>query len=63
MWIEAYKLSPTISPAVSVSNPMPRMSNPDPHNYIMQVAASRAESEVEGKMNVASLLAGSEKKG
>ena len=63
MWIEAYNLSPTVNPGDSVSNPMPRMSNPDPHGYIMQIAANRAEREVDGDMNVASLLAGSKKKG
>ena len=58
MWIEAYNLSPTINPGDSVSNPMPRMSNPDPNGYLMQVAAQRAEREYEGKMNVAALLKG-----
>ena len=58
MWVEAYQLSPTINPRESVSNPMPRLENPDPKGYLMATAEKRAESEAEGKMSVASLLEG-----
>jgi hypothetical protein len=57
LWIDAYKLSPTLAPAKRAKNPMPTMSNPDPRGFLMDVAEQRAEDEAEGKMSVAELLA------
>jgi hypothetical protein len=56
-WVEAYRLSPTVNPGKRAKNPMPRMANPDPNGFIMSMAENRAESEVEGKVSVAQLLA------
>ena len=56
-WVEAYKLSPTVNPGKRSKNPMPRMANPDPNGFIMSLAENRAESEAEGKVSVAQLLA------
>jgi len=56
-WVEAYKLSPTVNPGKRAKNPMPRMANPDPNGFIMSLAENRAESEAEGKVSVAQLLA------
>jgi len=59
-WVEAYKLSPTISPDKLSKNVMPRDANPDPRGYIMARAESEAESDVNplDNVSVASLLAG-----
>lgn len=59
MWVEAYKLSPTIAPDKTAKNVMPRDENPDPRGYIMARAESRAEADVNPLDNtsVASLLA------
>ena len=35
---------------------MPRMANPDPNGYLMQVAESDVENEFEGNKSVAQLL-------
>lgn len=56
LWIDAYKLSPTLNPAKRSKNPMPTMSNPDPRGFLMDIAEQRAEDEAEGKMSVAELL-------
>jgi len=56
IWIDAYRLSPTLKPDDRVSNPMPRVANPDPKGYIMAAAESRAENELEGNKSVAQLL-------
>ena len=55
-WMEAYKLSPTVSPDKRARNPMPRMKNPDPNGFIMRLAESQAENEVENNVSVAQLL-------
>lgn len=55
-WVEAYKLSPTVSPDKRAKNPMPRMKNPDPNGFIMRLAESQAENEVENNVSVAQLL-------
>ena len=57
IWVEAYKLSPTLNPDKRSSNPMPRMRNPDPKGYLMAAAEKRAENEVEGNKSVAQLMA------
>jgi len=57
-WVDAYRLSPTIEPGDKVSNPIPRLRNPDPKGYLMAAAENRVESEAEGKVSVASLLSG-----
>jgi hypothetical protein len=56
MWIEAYKLSPTLNPGKAAKNPMPRLKNPDPNGYLMAKAERQAENEAEGKTSVADLL-------
>ena len=56
IWVEAYKISPTVNPDKRASNPMPRMANPDPKGYMMASAEKRAENEVEGSKSVAQLL-------
>ena len=55
-WVEAYKLSPTVSPGKVAKNPMPRLRNPDPNGYLMQAAERRAENEAEDNRSVAQLL-------
>ena len=57
LWKEAYELSPTLPPGKRISNPMPRSTNPDPRGYLMSIAESRVENEVEDNMSVAQLLA------
>lgn len=56
MWIEAYKLSPTLEPSKTAKNPMPRLRNPDPRGFLMAMAEKRAEGEVEDTPSVAQLL-------
>jgi hypothetical protein len=56
VWVEAYRLSPTVRPDKAAKNPMPRMQNPDPNGYLMSAAENRAENEMEGKMSIAQLL-------
>ena len=56
VWVEAYKLSPTVKPGKTAKNPMPRMKNPDPNGYLLALAESRAENEIEGKMSISQLL-------
>lgn len=56
VWVEAYKLSPTIKPGRSAKNPMPRMRNPDPNGYLLIAAERRAENEVENNLSVAQLI-------
>lgn len=56
MWIEAYKLSPTLEPSKAAKNPMPRLRNPDPRGFLMAMAEKRAEGEVENTPSVAQLL-------
>jgi len=56
IWVEAYRISPTVKPEKRASNPMPRMSNPDPKGYMMAAAEKRAENEASGNKSVAQLL-------
>jgi hypothetical protein len=56
VWVEAYRISPTVKPEKRASNPMPRMSNPDPKGYMMAAAEKRAENELSGNKSVAQLL-------
>lgn len=56
MWMEAYKISPTLNPGKMAKNPMPRLRNPDPNGYLMAMAERRAENEVEDKPSIAQLL-------
>jgi hypothetical protein len=56
VWIEAYRLSPTVSPGKAAKNPMPRMKNPDPNGYLMAAAEKRADNEVNNKMSISQLL-------
>jgi len=56
VWVEAYKISPTVNPDKRASNPMPRMTNPDPKGYMMASAEKRALNEVEDNKSVAQLL-------
>jgi len=55
-WIEAYKLSPTVSPDKRAKNPMPRIKNPDPNGFIMLMAEKQAENEAEDNVSVSQLL-------
>lgn len=56
VWVEAYRLSPTLSPAKMAKNPMPRIKNPDPNGYLMAAAEKRVDNEVENKVSIAQLL-------
>lgn len=56
MWMDAYNLSPTLSPDDRVSNPMPRLTNPDPNGYIMAAAENRAKNELENNKSVSQLI-------
>lgn len=56
IWVEAYKLSPTISPEKRASNPNPRLRNPDPKGYLMAAAEQKVENEMDDKKTVAQLL-------
>lgn len=56
IWVEAYKLSPTLNPDKRASNPMPRLRNPDPKGYLMAAAEKRVENEMEDNKSVAQLL-------
>jgi len=56
VWVQAYRLSPTIKPGKSAKNPMPRMKNPDPNGYLMAMAETRVDNESEGKMSISQLL-------
>jgi len=56
IWMEAYRISPTINPDKRASNPMPRVKNPDPKGYMMAEAEKRALNEVEDNKSVAQLL-------
>ena len=56
LWLDAYKLSPTLNPAKRAKNPMPTMSNPDPRGFLMEIAEQRAENEAKGNKNIAELL-------
>lgn len=56
VWVEAYRLSPTVRPDKAAKNPMPRMKNPDPNGYLMAAAENRADNEAEGKTSIAQLL-------
>ena len=60
VWVEAYKLSPTLNPDKRASNPMPRLRNPDPKGYLMAAAEKRVENEVEDNKSVAQLLSSDE---
>ena len=56
VWVEAYRLSPTVRPDKAAKNPMPRMKNPDPNGYLMAAAENRVDNEAEGKASIAQLL-------
>jgi hypothetical protein len=56
VWVDAYKISPTIPPSKRAKDPMPSASNPDPHGYIMQMAQAQAENTVDPQPSVANLL-------
>lgn len=56
VWVEAYKLSPTVKPGNTAKNPMPRLKNPDPNGYLLALAEKRAENEFENKLSVAQIL-------
>ena len=56
MWGNLYRVSPTIKPGDRITNPFPRLKNPDPKGYIMAAAESQAESEYEENYSVARLL-------
>ena len=58
LWKESYELSPTLNPSKRISNPMPRSANPDPRGYLMAMAESRVENEVEDNKSVAQILQG-----
>ena len=60
-WVQMYELSPTIAVDNKVSNPNPRITNPDPKGHLMDYAQKKAEDKLEGKMNVAQLLSSSKK--
>jgi hypothetical protein len=57
VWVEAYRISPTVKPEKRASNPMPRVANPDPKGYMMAAAEKRALDEAEDNKSVAQLLA------
>jgi hypothetical protein len=59
VWVEAYRISPTVKPDKRASNPMPRVANPDPKGYMMAAAEERALKEVESDKSVAQLLSSS----
>jgi hypothetical protein len=61
IWVEAYKISPTIPPGKRAKNPMPTASNPDPNGYIMQMAESQADNTVDPQPSVANLISKSKK--
>lgn len=56
VWMQAYKISPTIPPNKRANNPMPTEANPDPHGYIMQMSQQQAENDVNPQPTVANLL-------
>jgi len=56
VWLDAYRISPTIPPGKRAQSPMPSASNPDPHGYIMQMSEQRAENDVNPQPTVANLL-------
>ena len=56
VWVDAYKISPTIPPNKRAKSPMPTAANPDPHGYIMQMAQQNADDTVNPTMTVARLL-------
>jgi hypothetical protein len=56
VWVEAYRISPTVNPDKRATNPMPRVANPDPKGYMMASAEKRALNEVENNKSVAQLL-------
>jgi hypothetical protein len=59
VWVEAYRISPTVKPDKRASNPMPRVANPDPKGYMMAAAEERALKEAEDDKSVAQLLSSS----
>ena len=56
LWMEAYKLSPTLDPDKHAKNPMPTMRNPDPRGFLMRISEQRAKSDAEGDKTIAELL-------
>ena len=55
-WVEAYRISPTLSPGKAAKNPMPRTRNPDPNGFLMKAAEARVEAEIEDKPSISQLL-------
>lgn len=58
MWIEAYRLSPTIGPDGRAVSTLPTYSNPDPQGNIQNRALTAVENKAEGNLTVAQLEAG-----
>lgn len=56
VWMDAYKISPTIPPDKRAKSPMPTAANPDPHGYIMQMSQQQAQNTVDPQPSVANLL-------
>ena len=56
VWVEAYRISPTVKPEKRASNPMPRVDNPDPRGYMMAAAEQQVLKEAEGDKSVAQLM-------
>jgi hypothetical protein len=56
IWMDAYRISPTMNPDKKTTNPMPRVANPDPRGYMMAAAEKRALNETEDNRSVAQLL-------
>jgi len=56
IWVEAYRISPTVKPEKRASNPMPRVNNPDPRGYMMAAAEQQVLKEAEGDKSVAQLM-------
>jgi hypothetical protein len=56
LWIDSYRLSPTIPPDKKAKNPMPSAMNTDPHGFIMASAEKRVDSEEKGNVSLAELM-------
>jgi len=56
LWIDSYRLSPTIPPDKKTKNPMPSAVNPDPNGFVMASAESRVNAEEKGNVSVAELM-------
>lgn len=56
MWMEAYRLSPTLEPGDVSKNPMPRLRNPDPKGILMAAAQEQVDAEAQGDVSVEQIL-------